>query len=180
MLVTLVVCAAVALTVLIVGRVVYRFMVFHAERLVQCPENCRPAGVRVDAWRAAGTGLGKPHLRLSACSRWPEREGCGQECLRQIEASPRDCEVRRILAGWYEGKRCASCGAPFREILWEYQKPALLTKAQTSLEWDQIPVDQLPDVLQDSKPICFSCHMAAGLVREHPELVVERPSPPTA
>jgi hypothetical protein len=29
--------------------------------------------------------LSQPHLRLSECSRWPERQGCGQECLSQIE-----------------------------------------------------------------------------------------------
>ena len=171
------VLAGVALLVVVLGRVAYRFMVFHAERLVQCPENQRPAGVRLNARMAAGAGFGKPHLQLSECSRWPERAGCGQDCLRQIEAAPRDCEVRRILAHWYQGKNCASCGQPFGEILWEYQKPALVTADKKSVDWEQIPVEQLPAVLEQAKPICFACHMAGSLVREHPELVIERPQP---
>src|SRR4051812_21294683 len=74
-------------------------------RAIVCPENLRPAGVKVDAGHAALTALaGMEKLRLSACNRWPERAGCGQECLSQIEASPEGCLVRKLLEKWYEGK----------------------------------------------------------------------------
>src|SRR4051812_2907833 len=77
------------------------------ERAIVCPENRRPAGVRMDARRAALSGFaGKPAFRLSSCSRWPERAGCGQQCLSEIEASPDGCLVRNILVKWYAGKRC--------------------------------------------------------------------------
>src|SRR5690348_8708319 len=71
---------------------------YHGQRVVTCPENQRPAGVAVDARRAAVAGLRFRHdLKLHACSRWPERAGCGQECLRQIEEAPEDCLIRNIL-----------------------------------------------------------------------------------
>lgn len=168
-------CVSVALLVVVLGRVFYQWIVFRRHRLIGCPENQRPAGVRLDAWHAAWTSVAKaPGLRLASCTRWPERAGCGQECVSQIEATPQDCEVRRILAAWYQGKQCVSCGQPIGDTLWAAQKPALLTD-KISVEWSQIPVDRLPEVLERSAPICFACHMANRLVREHPELAVERP-----
>lgn len=170
-----VVGVVVALLVVFLGRVVSQWIAFGRQRLIECPENRRPAGVQVDAWHAAWSGVARtPDLRLSSCTRWPERAGCGQQCLGQIEAAPQDCEVRRILAAWYEGKNCASCGQPIGNTLWTVQKPALLTD-QTTVEWSQIPIDRLPEVLERSAPICFGCHMARTLVKEHPELAVERP-----
>lgn len=55
---------------------------YHDPRTVNCPETHAPVSVRFDALRAAITGLtGPPKLRLEDCSRWPERAGCGQECI---------------------------------------------------------------------------------------------------
>jgi hypothetical protein len=67
-------------------------------RLVTCPETFRTELVEVNA-RSIGLRaiLDKPCLRLSKCSRWPMRDGCGQECLSQIEAHP---SVLRISAAW--------------------------------------------------------------------------------
>src|ERR1044071_7851601 len=80
---------------------------YRGDRAIVCPENVRPAGVSVDAGRAALTALGgSPQLRLSSCSRWPERAGCGQECLAQIHSSPEDCLVRNIVSRWFAGKKC--------------------------------------------------------------------------
>lgn len=51
-------------------------------RLVACPENQQSAVVRIDALRAASTGIdGIPDLRLCDCTRWPERANCNQACL---------------------------------------------------------------------------------------------------
>jgi hypothetical protein len=147
---------------------------FRGRRVITCPENQRPAGIVVDAGHAAATGLLKhPELRLSTCTRWPERRECGQKCLSQVEASPEDCLVRNILVKWYTGKACAACGQTFEDIEWS-RKPALLTADNQSVEWDQVPADKLSEVLAVSKPLCFACHMANTLVREHPELVVDR------
>jgi hypothetical protein len=75
---------------------------------------------------------------------------------------------------WYAGKVCASCGRPFGDIEWTGQKPALLQTGKISVEWSQVPADKLHEVLAASVPLCFACHMAYTLVREHPELVVDR------
>lgn len=151
---------------------------YRGQRVITCPENQRPAGVVVDARHAAATALGKvPELRLASCSRWPERAGCGQECLRQIEASPEGCLVHNILTKWYEGKVCAWCGQPFGEIDWAGRKPALLGADGVSVEWSEVPADKLPETLAAASPVCFACHTANKLVREHPELALDRARP---
>lgn len=169
---------ALALAAVLAWRLGSAWLKFRGQRVVQCPENMRPAGVVVDARHAAATALGKqPDLRLASCSRWPEHSACGQECLRQIEAAPADCLVRNILVHWYEGKQCASCGQPFGEIQWANAKPALLVSDKVAVEWDQVPAEQLQATLDSAKPICFACHMASRLVREHPELALDRARP---
>jgi hypothetical protein len=159
-------------------RLAWVWFTYRGNRVITCPENRAPAGVRVNARHAAATALVKaPELRLSTCSRWPERQGCGQQCLSQIAAAPADCLVRNILASWYKDKVCASCGQSFHDIEWS-RKPALLTAQNTSLEWEQVPAEKLFEVLAESAPLCFACHMAKTLVREHPELVVDRSTHP--
>jgi hypothetical protein len=72
--------------------------VIHARRLyggikvLACPETLAPVAVKLQAGRAALTGLtGRPDLRVRSCSRWPEKRGCGQECLRQIGPARKTC-----------------------------------------------------------------------------------------
>lgn len=144
-----------------------------------CPENQRPAGVSVDSGHALATSLGgTTRLRLAECSRWPERAGCGQDCLRQIVDAPADCLVRNILVHWYEGKSCAWCGLPIGEIHFGERKPALLQPDQTSVEWNDVPAERLQETLERALPLCFSCHTANTMVRSHPELVIDRHRPP--
>jgi hypothetical protein len=59
-------------------------------RPVACPEDQQPAVVGIDVRHAAATVMdGRPDLRLSDCTRWPERSKCNQECLSQaIQAEP--------------------------------------------------------------------------------------------
>ena len=76
-------------------RVYFRF---RGARLVTCPETNQDAVVEVPARSMAMQAiLGEPCLRLSECSRWPMRGGCGQDCLRQIEARPSEL---RISSAW--------------------------------------------------------------------------------
>jgi hypothetical protein len=169
---------AVVLGAVVGRRVADAWWKYRGQRVITCPENRRPAGVVVDARHAAATALGKsPELRLASCSRWPERAGCGQECLSQIEASPEGCLVRNILTKWYEGKVCAWCGLPFGEIDWAGRKPAMLGADGASVEWSEVPADTLHETLAAAYPVCFACHMANKLVREHPELAVDRARP---
>src|SRR5262245_21049577 len=84
-----------ALLLLRAGVAIRAYFRFKGKMLVTCPETKKPAGVSVDAADAAEQSLvGEPHLRLRECSRWPERQGCGQHCLSQVEAAPEDCLVR--------------------------------------------------------------------------------------
>jgi hypothetical protein len=166
---------AVVLVLLAVLRWITAWLSYRGDRVVTCPENERPAGVKLDARRAAATSFGTgPRLRLQECSRWPEKAGCGQECLREIQAAPADCLVRNIIAKWYAGKSCAWCGKPIGRIDLGPSQPALLSPDKRSMEWKQVPADKLFEVLEASKPVCFACHLANSLVREHPELVSDR------
>jgi len=170
--VAIVVLAVAAITL---GRVVWLWWTYRSARVITCPENLRPAGVFVDAAHVAARPFGKaPELQLSSCSRWPEHAGCGQECLKQIEASPEDCLVRTVLVKWYAGKRCAGCGRAIGDISIAGAQPAVLCADKVSVEWSQIPADRLPETLAAASPICFACHMGNTLVRTHPELVVDR------
>jgi hypothetical protein len=151
------------------------YLQFRGDRVITCPENRRPAGVVVDTGRVLLTTLeGKTDLRLKSCSRWPERQDCGQECLRQIEAAPGDCLVRHILTQWYEGKNCAMCGKPIGEIHWADNEPALLNAQHRSVEWHEVTPADLPGVLATHQPVCWNCHVVNRIVGEHPELVVDR------
>lgn len=152
---------------------------YRGSRVITCPENQAHAGVSLDVRRVVATGLvSAPKLRLSSCSRWPERAGCGQECLSQIEAGPTDCLVRTILSEWYAKQKCVFCGLDFGDVQWAVRKPAVLTGKQVLLSCGEIPAENLPEVLAAAKPVCFSCYTATTWVKQHPELTVDRSSKP--
>ena len=169
-----------ALLALVVGYFLLRFLRSYyrlrGKRLVTCPETQQPAAVALDARHGATeTLLGHAHLRLSECSRWPEKQGCGQECLKQIEFAPENCLVRTIVTRWYEGKTCGCCGRIIHEVEWLGHKPALMNPEQKTVYWDAIAPEQLPDVFSTHTPVCWDCHIAQTFRREHPELVIDRP-----
>lgn len=163
-------------TFFVVRAVVSAYLEFRGTRVITCPETSAPAAVVVDAKHAAATILhGDPELRLKSCTRWPERSGCDQECLRQIEEAPEDCLARTMLTNWYRGKRCAYCGNAFREIDWLDNQPALRGPGARTLQWAEVPAEKLPEILATHQPVCWNCHIAETFRREHPELVVDRP-----
>jgi len=71
---------------------------FRGTRVVTCPETHKAAVVEVAA-KSMGMQaiLDEPCLRVSECSRWPMCKGCGQDCLREIEARPSEL---RISGAW--------------------------------------------------------------------------------
>ena len=151
------------------------YLKFRGTRLVNCPENRLPAAVEVDARHAADTAaFDGTDLRLRSCSRWPERQECGQVCLRQIEASPENCLVRNILTKWYDSKECVYCRKPLGEIHWHDHKPALRSPEGKSVEWFEVRPETLPSVLATNLPVCWNCHVAERFRLEYPELVVDR------
>jgi hypothetical protein len=156
------------------GRAYFRF---RGTRLVTCPETKQAAAVTLDAGKAARESIvGAPHFRLDECSRWPERQDCGQECLRQIEMAPQDCLVRNIVAQWYVGKKCVYCGKPIETVDdFGHHRPALLDARRETTEWNEIRPEKLPEVFAAYLPVCWSCHIAETFRREHADLVVDRP-----
>jgi hypothetical protein len=155
------------------------FWKLRGERIVTCPETGKPVGVDVDAVHAAATAslAGPADVRLKDCTRWPERETCGQECLAQIEAAPDECLVRNILKKWYAGARCVLCGAEIPEIRWTDHRPGFLSVGATPLAWADVASEDLMGVLATHRPICFNCTVAESFRLEHKDLVVEDPRP---
>jgi hypothetical protein len=145
---------AIALPLLVFLIIAAVYLKFRGKRIVTCPETGKPATVEVDARRAAATALlGEPSLRLKSCSRWPERKECGQECLEQIEATPVE-----LLANWYAGKTCTLCGKPIGPISRHGPNPALMDASGTTIGWETIPPEKLPEVLATHLPVCWNCH----------------------
>lgn len=160
---------------------VQAFMRFRGKRLVTCPETKKIVAVDVDATHAALTiGCGIPELRLTSCTRWPERHDCGQECVAEIEFSPEESLARNILTNWYAGKSCAFCKTRFGEIHLTDHKPALLNTEGRTFEWSEIEPEKIPETLATHLPVCWNCHIAESFRHEHPELVTDRSTKRTA
>jgi hypothetical protein len=63
------------------------FRRYRRSRVLRCPELGGQAEVGIDASRAAFTSaFGRPQLRVQACSLWPERASCRQDCLSLPES----------------------------------------------------------------------------------------------
>jgi hypothetical protein len=171
--------AVVAFAIVEVRRALRTYLKFWGNRLVSCPENHHPAAVRVAAGKAALDVIkGKHELKLSSCSRWPEMDACGQECLAQIQEAPQACLVWTIINRWYEGQSCVYCQKPFGEIHWHDHPPALLNPEHKTVQWNEIPADRLQEALGTHRPVCWSCHIAETFRREHADLVVDRTASP--
>jgi hypothetical protein len=148
-------------------------------RVIVCPETTSPEVVEVDAAQAAWTGVTEqPAYRLVSCSRWPERQDCDQRCLAQIESAPDGCLVRERLAKWYEGASCAICFRPFGEIQWFSHRPALLGPDRKIRAWEEVPAEELPEVLGTHYPLCWDCQMIVTFRTRFPDRVIDDPRPP--
>jgi hypothetical protein len=173
------VLAGLGVLVIFGRRLAGAWMTYRGTRVVVCPENREMVTVKVDAGHAAfSAAQGRPDLRLESCTRWPEKGGCGQECLGQIESAPEACLLRSILADWYQGKSCTFCRREFHSIHWHDHEPGLVAPGGAILAWDSFRPEQVLDVLATHQPVCWDCRVAESFRREHPELVTDRPAPP--
>jgi len=149
---------------------------FRGKRVITCPETNEPQTVEIDAKHAALTAFGaSPDLRLESCSRWPERQDCGQECLGQIESSPDGCLVKALVVAWYEGKSCAFCGKPIQASGWAGHAPALVAPDGRTVRWKDLRPEQLPEVFETHKAVCWDCHVVESVLRKRPDVVTLRP-----
>lgn len=157
------------------ARALPTYLKFRGKRIVSCPETHGDAAVRVNAGKAAYEAIfGNEQLRLSACSRWPEKQACGQECLQQIEDDTEACLVGTIINHWYVGQECAYCHKPFTEIHWHDHPPALRDSKGKTLQWNDVPAEKLHEIFATHSPVCWNCHIAETFRREHPDMVVDR------
>ena len=179
---TLTVLFALVVLALAVGLFVYRaipgipaYFNYRGERLITCPETHKTEAVDVAAGEAAvGAFLSEPTLRLVECSRWPERQDCGQECLQQIEIDPANCLVWNIVSKWYEGKSCVFCHKTIGPLHHLDHAPALLAPDHKTVEWNQFRPQQLLEIFETHRPVCWNCHVAETFRRTRPELVTDR------
>jgi hypothetical protein len=177
---TIVVLALTAVGVTFIGWLMRGYLRQRGDRLITCPENHEAASVKVDAGHAAVTGLmGHTELRLSDCSRWPERQGCGQECLTQIAQAPDGCLIRSRVAQWYAEKTCALCHRPVGEREWMEHEPALIAlqdPEHKTIAWRDVAPETMWTVFETHAPVCWNCHVTETFRRQHPELVIDRPA----
>jgi hypothetical protein len=157
-------------------RPISEYIKMRGDRVVNCPDNLQPAAVTVDAKHAALTAVGgHEHFRLDSCSRWPEKAGCGQECLKQIEAQPTDCLVRTQVSRWYADKACAICGKALGVVDWASHKPALRAPDGRTVEWSEVRPETMFQVMGSHAAICWDCHVAETFRRQRPDLVLDNP-----
>jgi len=155
----------------------FRAWKFRGAMLVTCPETHKPAAVSVATFRAALNGfLHRQYFELSKCSRWRGRPGCAQQCFKQIQADPKNHRAWNIASKWYAGKKCVYCGKPIDAPSRFDHAPALLrTTDLATVEWKDLPPDQLPAAFSECLPVCWSCHMTETFIRKFPDRVFERP-----
>lgn len=151
------------------------YLRFRGRRVVVCPETRRPVTVEVDAGHAALSALaGERGLVMRACTRWPERAGCDQDCVWQIERAPEDCLVRNMLNDWYRDRPCAFCGKAVGEVRLADHKPSFLSPDNLILEWAEVRPERLPEIFATHRAVCWSCQVAETFRKEHSELVTDR------
>lgn len=168
--------AVLAIAIVYATRRVWDRLRFRGKMLVICPETHQAAAVNVNVGRAAVKALaGRQELELCACSRWPERGDCEQDCLEQVELDPENHRVWTIAAHWYTGKKCVYCRKPIETLSHFDHCPALLDRDRKTAEWNELPTESLPEAFSKDLPVCWSCHMTQNFLREHPDLVVFRP-----
>ena len=149
---------------------------YRGSKIVTCPETGRPAVVEVDALHASLTSTVRlPDIRLKDCSRWPINKQCGQECLTDLDVAPDGGLVSGVLMQWYRGKKCVYCGQPFHELGWTDHQPALQSPSGQLVEWKEVLLDDVRNVLETHLPVCWNCYIAQSFRLDHPDLVVFRP-----
>jgi hypothetical protein len=144
----------------------------HGPLVVTCPRTGAPAGVTVEGLRAAITGSvygAHRQLKVRTCTYWPEKAGCSEDCVRQIEVAPAEHQVRSILKRWYAGKSCAICRRIIGAIDCPTHESGLMSPDGRVRNWADVPSNELPGVLETHVPVCMDCHLVYDLSRAHPD-----------
>jgi hypothetical protein len=148
-------------------------------RVITCPETRRPAAVRVDTRHAvAGMFRDTLDLRLTSCTRWPERAGCDQDCVAQIEADPNETRAETILNDCVAGERCALCRRRIPPLTRFGHRPAFRAPDGATIAVDDVAPERIYELSATHDRVCWNCHLAETFRRKYPDLVIDRPAAP--
>lgn len=136
-------------------------------RIVRCPETLDPVGLRVNH-----------RFVVTACSRWPERAGCDQDCAVEVKALPEESLVRNIVTNWYRTRECTYCGQRVRAVSGAVVVPALRSPDGTLQEWRDVAPENLPALLETCVAVCAKCELAESFRHDFPHLVTDRAATP--
>jgi hypothetical protein len=148
----------------------------HGTRVVVCPETQRPVAVNVDVGHAMTTAVWeKPDLRLTSCSRWPERADCDQPCVKQIELLPDATRPQAIATHFFAGLRCSICQRPIEPPSAVALQPGFMDPGSRKVQkWDEVPPQDLPDAVATRRALCSNCTLAESFRERFPDQVVDR------
>ena len=164
------------------GIAVRTWLRFRGRHVVICPETGQPAGVEVDTGHAATTAVWeKADVRLSGCSRWPERKDCDQPCCAQIEAAPSETRTKTMATRFFAGKLCAICAAKVEPPNAATLQPGFIHPHSHEVQaWDEIAPANLPEAIEFWRPLCANCTLAESFRQRFHDRVTDRmPRPGT-
>ena len=135
---------------------------FRGARVVTCPETGHAAGVTIDLGHAMASAVWeRADLRIAACSCWPERRGCEEACVTQIEASPSGTSARTMAARFFEGRPCVICQRRIGPLTGAALQPGFMdTVTREVVPWTLVPTADLPDAIARRRPLCPECTLA--------------------
>ncbi|MFZ1919866.1 MAG: DUF1761 domain-containing protein [Terriglobales bacterium] len=148
---------------------------YRGTRTVNCPETHAPVSVRINALRAAFTGLsGKPKVSLASCSRWPERAGCDQACIPDAQRAVPEPQPNGSVA-WLEKTRVPHLPALIAAgvswvlgVVWHseyvFRSPWAKTVGLTDQQAHDLARTWMPHLLTVAACLLFSYSVAGLLV----------------
>ncbi len=126
-------------------------------RPVVCPDDQQRAEVEVDPKFALQEAMrGKEDARVQTCSHWPNNGACGQECLAQVDATPKNLD--RLFKKWFEGKPCTICSRSLTPADWRFGRLGFLNEEFKLVELQQVDMTELGSIAQPKRPLCWTCH----------------------
>jgi hypothetical protein len=131
-------------------------------RVVTCPETRRSAGVSVDLGHAITSAIReRADIRIAACSCWPERTGCDQLCVPQIETGGDTTRATAVAARFFEHHSCAMCLRHIEPLSHGTNQPGFMNPVTREVvPWDEVPAQDLPDAVASHRALCRDCTFA--------------------
>ena len=158
------------------GRLLNSWFRNRGARAIVCPENRQP-GRRFGRCRACGPD--RIRRAPPICGFRPAHAGRSE---RGADSSAFPKLKPRRTAAWSGTSWCGGTRGSHAHRAEDhseksngpYKSPRSCCADKVSVEWSQVPAERLTETLQTALPVCFACHMANTLVRERPDLIIDR------